>query len=107
MSETTTAWTLCEKFGSRPREKILSAVRTKVEELFQDRAHNPGTPSTFAEWGMYACLIARLDPLDRRRVLAGVKGVEVEGVGFALDDDNARRRLLNSGLPLAVLELVA
>ncbi|KAG8743214.1 hypothetical protein FRC12_015095 [Ceratobasidium sp. 428] len=34
VSETTTAWTLCEKFGPRPREKVLNAVRAKIEQLF-------------------------------------------------------------------------
>jgi hypothetical protein len=33
VSETTTAWALCEKFGPGPRAKVLSAVRAKVEEL--------------------------------------------------------------------------
>ncbi|KAG9086567.1 hypothetical protein FRC06_003024 [Ceratobasidium sp. 370] len=100
--ETATAWALCEKFGPRPREKALSAVRAKIGQLFYAQALDSETP-TFSEWGMHAYLIARLDPQDRRRVLAGAKAGEIGVLG----DDDARRRLLNSGLPLAVLELVA
>ncbi|KAG8711111.1 hypothetical protein FRC08_016295 [Ceratobasidium sp. 394] len=103
VSETTTAWALCEKFGPRPREKVLSAVRAKVGQLFHDQALGSEIPSTFSEWGMHAYLIARLDPHDRRRVLAGAKAGKIGVLG----NDDTRKRLLNSGLPLAVLELVA
>ncbi|QRV89877.1 Ecl1 domain protein [Ceratobasidium sp. AG-Ba] len=109
VSETSTAWTLCERFGPRTREKVLSAVRAQVEQLLHDRSVLCEAPRTFAEWGMHAYLIARLDPQDRRRVLAGVKGVDVgpAGIGSDSGSDDTRRRLLKSGLPLAVLEPVA
>ncbi|KAG8747321.1 hypothetical protein FRC10_001500 [Ceratobasidium sp. 414] len=103
VSETTTAWALCEKFGPRPREKVLGAVRAKIGQLFYDQALSSEAPSTFSEWGMHAYLIARLDPQDRRRVLAGAKAGEVGALG----NDDARRRFLDSGLPLVVLELAA
>lgn len=31
--DTTTAWTLCEKFGAAPKERVLHAVGKKVGEL--------------------------------------------------------------------------
>ncbi|QRW04094.1 Ecl1 domain protein [Ceratobasidium sp. AG-Ba] len=109
VTETSTAWTLCERFGPRTREKVLSAVRAQVEQLLHDRSVLCEAPRTFAEWGMHAYLIARLDPQDRRRVLAGVKSVDVgpAGIGSDSGSDDTRRRLLKSGLPLAVLEPVA
>jgi hypothetical protein len=126
--DTTALWSLCERFGPNLKEKVLSDVRAKVEELFHGETcskHTPQVPLntlpchlgkpnsedcplTFAEWGMCAYLIGRLDPSDRRRVLAGVNSVltgAADNRAITIADEAIRRRLLNSGLPLALLGL--
>jgi hypothetical protein len=88
----------------------LNAVLARSAHfVFLERPTIQGSPSTFAEWGMHAYLIAQLDPQDRRHVLAGVnaRGIGSGGMGLLSGDNNTRRRLLDSGLPLAVLELAA
>lgn len=128
-SDTTVAWTLCEKFGSAPRERVLCAVREKVEELVRGEFRalllvichysyffiitgGPlvrTDPFRFAEWGMHAYLIARLDPQDRRRVLAGAHSLDDESGESSHPErvEGARKRLLNTGLPLTFLQLAA
>lgn len=105
--DSTALWAVCEKFGPRLKKKILGDMSVKVEELFHGKSVSEDGPFTFAEWGMCAYLIAKLDPCDRRRVLAGVNpilaGTNERTVTVA--DEAARKRLLNSGLPLALLGL--
>ncbi|KAF8602885.1 hypothetical protein BDV93DRAFT_557070 [Ceratobasidium sp. AG-I] len=107
--DTTTAWTLCEKFGAAPRERVLCAVRKKVEELVRGGPLVRTDPFSFAEWGMHAYLIARLDPHDRRRVLTGFNSSDQGSSDMRPleESEYARKRLLDTGLPLKFLELAA
>ena len=66
-------------------------------------------PLSFAEWGMHAYLITRLDAHDRKRVLTDFSSSD-QGSGDVrpLEEiEDARKRLMNTGLPLKFLELAA
>ncbi|KAB5591181.1 hypothetical protein CTheo_5390 [Ceratobasidium theobromae] len=101
-------WSLYERFGPELKEKVLTDLSTKLSELFHGYPSTGGSAMTFAEWGMCAYLIGRLDPRDRQRVLAVLSpvGAGTAGGGEVLvPDEEVRKRLLNSGLPMALLGL--
>lgn len=57
---------------------------------------------------MHAYLIARLNPYDRRRVLTGFNSSDHgPDVRPSEETEDARKRLLNTGLPLTFLGLAA